>query len=45
MNKKAFFKVSMKLIFWIFFQAPNKYDEMIEYCVNQIEEEKLKGEQ
>jgi len=30
----------MKLLFWVFFQAPDKYNEMVDYCVLQIESEK-----
>ena len=42
MRIKGFFKASMKLFFWVFFQAPSKYDEMVDYCVNQLKEDDKK---
>ena len=35
-NIIGYFNASMKLLYWVFFQAPNKHDEMIDYCVQQI---------
>lgn len=38
MDKKGFLKASMRLMYWVFFQAPEKHDEMIDYCVSQIKQ-------
>lgn len=35
-NKIGFLKASLRLIYWTAFQAPNKYEEMIEDCVKYI---------
>ena len=29
-------KAGIKLLFWVCFQAPTKYDEMVDYCTKQI---------